>query len=257
MSEDVLRYQLNGAVALVEMNRPKALNAFNRELRVALLNAVRAASADDAVRAVVLTGAGRAFGAGADLREGLPAGAVLEQQLRDEYCPAVACIASMDKPVIAAVEGFATGVAAAHVLASDLSVMAEDAFLMLPFMNIALVPDGGLSWLLTRRLGHQRAFEVAIEGERLSAARCLELGLINRVVGKGAALAAALAWAEQIAARPRLALARTKSLIRAAAQQSLSEIQALEARHQGECVDSADCREGVAAFLEKRPPVFA
>ena len=257
MTIESLRYEQRGAVAWLELNRPSALNAFDSTLRLALLARLREVASDASVRAVVLTGAGRGFGVGADLREGLPAGVELRRQLLEEYCPAIECIASMPKPVVTAVEGFATGVAAAHVLASDLSIMAADGFLMLPFMNIALVPDGGLTWLLERRLGYQRAFELAVEGERVTAPRCHELGLVNRIVAKGEATEAALAWATTLAARPVLALARTKQLLRGAPRQSLAAIQAQEAAYQGECVDSPDCREGVAAFLEKRAPKFA
>lgn len=257
MAMDTVRVERQGAVVWLEMNRPDALNAFNTDLRLTLLAQLRAVAEDDSVRAVVLSGKGRAFGAGADLREGFPNGPELERQLIEEYGPAVECIATMAKPVIVAVEGFATGVAMAHVLAADLCVMANDAFLMLPFMNIALVPDGGLTWLLERRLGYQRAFELAVSGDRLPAARCHELGLVNRLVGKGEAVAAALDWAQTLASKPFQAMGRTKQLLRAAPHATLVDTQAAEARLQNVCIDSADCKEGVAAFLEKRPARFA
>jgi 2-(1,2-epoxy-1,2-dihydrophenyl)acetyl-CoA isomerase len=257
MSSDSVRVERQGAVAWLELNRPDALNAFNTDLRLTLLRELRAVAADDSVRAVALTGKGRAFGAGADLREGFPNGPELERQLIEEYGPAVECIASMPKPVIVGVEGFATGVSIAHVLAADLVVMSEEAFLMLPFMNIALVPDGGLTWLLERRLGHQRAFELAIDGGRLSAARCQELGLVNRLAPKGSVTTAVLEWAQSLAAKPFQAVGRMKRLLRAAPHETLTGMQAAEARLQHLCIDSADCKEGVAAFLEKRAPKFS
>ena len=257
MTQDCLRIERQGSVAWLEMNRPDALNSFNTELRLTLLATLREVATDDSIRAVVLSGQGRAFGAGADLREGFPNGPELERQLIEEYGPAVECVASIPKPVIVALEGFATGVAIAHVLAADLCVMADDAFLMLPFMNIALVPDGGLTWLLERRLGYQRAFEMAVEGSRLPASRCQELGLVNRLAPKGGAVTVALEWAHKLAAKPFQAMGYTKQLLRSAPQHTLVSMQAAEARLQNVCIDSADCKEGVAAFLAKRPPKFA
>jgi 2-(1,2-epoxy-1,2-dihydrophenyl)acetyl-CoA isomerase len=165
-------------------------------------------------------------------------------------------IAEMPKPVIAAVEGFVAGIGCAHVLASDLVVMAENAFLMLPFANIALVPDGGITWLLERRIGHRLAFEFAADAERIPAARCRELGLVNRVVPAGTAIEVATEWAGNLALRPPLALARTKQLLRECSSMSLVQAQEREAALQSECIDSADFREGVDAFLAKRPPKF-
>ena len=160
------------------------------------------------------------------------------------------------KPVIAAVEGFVSGIAGAFVLAADLVVMSEEAFLHLPFQTIALIPDGGLCWFVARALGHQRAFEMAIESQRWSAARCLELGLINRTVPAGTALAAAREWAARLAAGPVMATAALKRTLRAAATGTLDESLELEVRLQRECIHHPDFAEGVRAFLEKRPPTL-
>lgn len=257
MTNSSVRVERQGPVAWLELNRPEALNSFNGDLRVTLLRELEAVAADEGVRAVALTGKGRAFGAGADLREGFAGGAETERQLLEEYGPAVACIASMPKPVIVGVEGFASGVSIAHVLAADLSVMSDQAFLMLPFLNIALVPDGGLTWLLERRLGHARAFELAVEATRLPASRCQELGLVNRLAPAGEVTAAVLAWAQALAAKPARAMGLTKQLLRGAAHETLVAQQAVEARLQHACIDSADCQEGIAAFLEKRPARFS
>ena len=252
----VVVYETEGAIARVTLNRPTALNAFDAQLRSQLTAALERAAVDGAVRAVVLTGAGRAFSSGADLKAGMQSGADTRRQLLEEYAPSVNAIATMPKPVIAAVEGFVAGVGCAHVLASDLVVMAEDAFFLLPFSNIALIPDGGLTWLLERRLGHRIAFELAADAQRVSATRCRELGLVNRVVPKGTALGSASEWANRLAAGPPLALAHTKRLLRQCPALDLPGAQRYEADAQSECIDSKDFREGVDAFFAKRPPQF-
>jgi 2-(1,2-epoxy-1,2-dihydrophenyl)acetyl-CoA isomerase len=257
VSEDpVVIYDTEGAVARITLNRPSALNAFDAPLRSQLSAALERAAADEAVRAVVLTGAGRAFSSGADLKAGMTDGADIRRQLLEEYAPSVNAIAEMPKPVIAAVEGFVAGVSCAHVLASDLVVMAEDAFFLLPFSNIALIPDGGLTWLLERQLGHRLAFELAADAQRVSASRCRGMGLVNRVVPKGTALASASEWANRLASGPPLALAHTKRLLRECPAFDLAQAQWREADAQSECIDSEDCREGVSAFFAKRPPQF-
>lgn len=256
MSEAAVLYDTEGAIARITLNRPSALNAFDVSLRLQLTAALERATTDEAVRAVVLTGTGRAFSSGADLKAGMKDGADTRRQLLEEYAPSVNAIAAMPKPVIAAVEGFVAGVGCAHVLASDLVVMAEDAFLLLPFSNIALIPDGGLTWLLERRLGHRIAFELAADAQRVSATRCRELGLVNRVVSKGTALASASEWGQRLAAGPPLALAHTKRLLRECPALDLPQAQRREADAQSECIESDDFREGVSAFFAKRPPQF-
>lgn len=254
--ENVVIYDVEGAIARITLNRPDALNAFDVSMRSQSTAALQRAASDEVVRAVVLTGSGRAFSSGADLKAGMKDGADTRRQLLEEYAPAVNAIVDMPKPVIAAVEGFVAGVGCAHVLASDLVVMAEDAFFLLPFSNIALIPDGGLTWLLERRLGHRIAFELAADASRVNAARCRELGLINRVVPKGTAVAAASEWAHRLAAGPPLALAHTKRLLRECPALDLPRAQQREADAQSECIDSGDFREGVSAFLAKRSPQF-
>jgi 2-(1,2-epoxy-1,2-dihydrophenyl)acetyl-CoA isomerase len=257
VSDDpVVIYDIDDAIARITLNRPNALNAFDTQLRLQLTAAFERAAGDEHVRAVVLTGAGRAFSSGADLKAGMKDGADIHRQLLEEYAPSVNAIVAIPKPVIAAVEGFVAGVGCAHVLASDLVVMSEDAFLLLPFSSIALVPDGGLTWLLERRLGHRIAFELAAGAQRVSASRCRELGLVNRVVPKGTALAAASEWAHQLASGAPLALAHTKRLLHECATLDLRQAQRREADAQSQCIDSEDFREGVGAFFAKRAPQF-
>lgn len=259
-AQNVVLYEQRNAVALITLNRPEVLNSFNQALRLESASALRRAGADPAVSAVVLTAAGRAFSAGADLKAMDPRqidGEEVRRQLEEEYGAGLKAIIDMDKPVIAAVEGLVAGIGCAYVLASDLVVMAEDAYFTLPFHNIGLIPDGGINWLLERQLGARRAFELAVECERIPAARCHELGLVNRVTQRGAAAESALQWASRIAARAPLAIRHTKKLLRQAAGVDYVQSVRAEAIAQMQCANSEDFREGVAAFLEKRPPRFS
>jgi 2-(1,2-epoxy-1,2-dihydrophenyl)acetyl-CoA isomerase len=256
----VVLYEQRGAVALITLNRPEVLNSFNQDMRLQLAAALTRAADDPAVGAVVLAAAGRAFSAGADLKAMDPSqitGGEVRRQLEEEYGAGIKAIMHMDKPVIAAVEGLAAGIGCAYMLASDLVVMAEDAYFTLPFHNIGLIPDGGINWLLERQVGARRAFELAVDCERVSASRCQELGLVNRVVPKGTCTETALQWAIRLAARARLAIVHTKRLLRQAAKVSYAQALPAEAAAQMQCADSEDFREGVAAFLEKRAPRFS
>jgi 2-(1,2-epoxy-1,2-dihydrophenyl)acetyl-CoA isomerase len=243
-------------VALVTLTRPEVLNAFDRELRCGLRDNLHSLGVDSGVRAVVLTGAGRYFSSGADLKAGAPTSSETRSQLLDEYGPGLMAIAEMPKPVIAALDGPAVGIGLAYALGCDLRVMAEDAFMQAPFNSIGLIPDGGLSWLLPRAMGYSRAFEAVVDAEAIAAADCLRLGLANRVVAAGTAREEALDWAARLAARPTLAIAASKRALRAGSVGSYEAALALEAELQAPLVESADCAEGIAAFLEKRPPLF-
>jgi 2-(1,2-epoxy-1,2-dihydrophenyl)acetyl-CoA isomerase len=253
---DTVRYKQEDAVAVITIHRPEAMNSFNTELRRDLLAAFRQARGDQSVRVVVLTGEGRSFSAGADLKGSLSSDRSVEEQLQLEYRPIFECIAEMDQPVLAAVGGSAAGIGMSYALACDLLVMAEDAFLLSPFTTISLVPDGGLNWLLVHQLGYRRAFQLSIESERIPAERCVQLGLANRTAPAASLLDDTLAWARSIAERAPLSLAATKKAMRHAAGHDWASTFDVEAPLQRKLRESEDCAEGVAAFFQKRKPEF-
>jgi 2-(1,2-epoxy-1,2-dihydrophenyl)acetyl-CoA isomerase len=257
MSEfETVRYSRKDAVALITIHRPDAMNSFNTELRRELLAAFQEARNDQTVRVVVVTGEGRSFSAGADLKGGLSDDCPVDEQLQLEYRPIFECIAAMDQPVIAAVGGSAAGIGMSFALACDLLVMAENAFLLSPFTTISLVPDGGLNWLLVHQLGYRRAFQLSMECERIPAARCVELGLANRTAPAESLLDETLAWAHSIAERAPLSLAATKKAMRHATGHDWASTFDVEAPLQRKLRESEDCAEGVAAFFEKRKARF-
>ena len=252
---DPVKLCLDDGVAIVSLNRPDRLNAFSHELCAALNDAIAQVSADEGVRVVVLTGEGRAFSAGADLKEGLGDESLVERLNRD-FLPAISGIRTMAKPVIAAINGPAAGIGVAYVLASDLAVIDPDAYLMQPFVNISLVPDGGITWELVRQLGHKRAYEFIIGAERMRPEHCVELGLVNRVSAPGAAREEALAWARELLDKAPLALRYSKEALRVNAELGYRAGFQKEAELQEICAHSEDAKEGVAAFVAKRPPEF-
>lgn len=253
---DTVLYETAGAVATITLNRAGSLNAFDAHMRADLIDATLRAKDDPAIRAVVLTGAGRCFSAGADLKAGFKTGEAVERMLLEEYRPSLLNISAMEKPVISAINGFAAGIGLAYALVCDLSVMAESAFLLSPFSSIGLVPDGGSTWLLARGMGYRRAYEMAVDNERVPARRCLELGIINRVTEDDRLLESAKQWAAALSEKAPLALARTKKLMREAASIDYTAAITSEAALQRLCIESRDSREGITAFLEKRPAVF-
>jgi 2-(1,2-epoxy-1,2-dihydrophenyl)acetyl-CoA isomerase len=249
-------FEQRGAVAIVTLNRPGALNTFTRELRLDLLSTLQRCAETESVRAVVLTGAGRGFSAGVELVRDMPSIDEAVRQLEEEFNPGIRAIVDMLKPVIAGVNGFAAGIGVSYALACDMVLMGEGAFMQVPFGRIGLVPDGGACWQLAERLGPRVAFEVAMMGDRLPAARCVALGLANRAVPDATLLDECVSVAARLAECAPIAMASTKRLLRSASALGLDGTLRAEALEQGRCIASADFLEGVRAFLEKRAPHF-
>lgn len=251
---DIVKYDQHDAVAVITLHRPDSMNAFDTDLRAAVVTAFATARDDESVRVIVFTGEGRCFSAGADLKAGIERD--VREILESEYRPVLEAIASIPKPVIAAVPGSAAGIGFSMALHCDLMIMADNAFLLSPFTTISLVPDGGLNWLLVRQLGYRRAFQLCVESERIPAARCVELGLANKSVPAEELQGAALEWAETLANRAPLSMAATKKVMRFAADNDWASSYSLEADLQGQLLGSEDNREGIEAFFEKRKPQF-
>lgn len=242
-------------VTTITLNRPDALNALNATMRRELLAALKAATRDEATGAVVLTGAGRGFCSGADLRGG-SAEREFRRVLRDEYHPIVEQLRSMPKPVVASVNGVAAGAGMSLALACDLVVAAADARFVPAFHRIALVPDSGLTRTLVRSMGRHRALEVLLGERSLGADEAHDLGLVATVVPAAELASTTRALAERLAAGPTRTIGWTKRLLNAAEDAELVESLEAEAALQEVAGRSADHAEGVAAFAEKRDPTF-
>jgi 2-(1,2-epoxy-1,2-dihydrophenyl)acetyl-CoA isomerase len=244
-----------GAVLTITLNRPDVLNAFNADMHGGLAAALKEAR-DGEVRAVVLTGAGRGFCVGQDLTEFREAPGDIGARLRANYHPNILAIRALEKPVIAAVNGVAAGAGLSIACACDLRIAADAAAFIPAFINIGLVPDSGGSYFVTRILGPARAFEWMASGRRLTAAEAHAWGLLSEVVEGDALAARAGEVAAQFAALPTRGVGMTKRLIDQALTASLEQQLEREAQLQTAATQTEDFREGVAAFLEKRPPRF-
>lgn len=252
---DAIRVVHADGVATITLNRPESLNSLNAALRRELLSAIKAAGRDDAVRAVVITGEGRGFCSGADLRGG-SAERDFRRVLTDEYNPLITAIRELPLPVIAAVNGVAAGAGVSLALACDLIYAAEDARFIQAFVRIGLVPDSGSTRALVRALGRHRAARLIFGGEPLSAADALAAGLVTEVVPPEQLATVAHAAAARLAAAPTRAIALAKRAINHAEDALLSESLAMEAALQELAGRTEDHAEGVAAFGEKREPRF-
>ena len=257
---DTVNLYRRGTAAKLELNRPERMNAWNRQFGLDLLAAVQSLAEDPDVRAVLVTGAGRAFSSGADLKEGLeptPDGQPdVYKVLTERYHPIIVTIREMPKPVVAGVNGAAAGVGLSLALACDLVVAAESAYFLLAFVNIGLVPDGGSSLLVPSRVGFARAAEMAMLGERVGARQALEWGLINQVWPDAELAAHTDDLVSRLADGPTRSYAGTKRQLNSWLYQQMDEQLELEARVQQEMAASGDFAEGVTAFTEKRTARF-
>jgi 2-(1,2-epoxy-1,2-dihydrophenyl)acetyl-CoA isomerase len=244
-----------GAVLTITLNRPDVLNAFNTEMHRALGAALRDAR-DSAVRAVVLTGAGRGFCVGQDLTEFREAPGDIGSRLRENYHPNVRAIRALEKPVIAAVNGVAAGAGVSIACACDVRIAADSASFIPAFINIGLIPDSGGSYFVTGILGRARAFEWLASGRKLTAVEAQAWGLVSEVVESERLAARVSELAAELASLPTRGVGMTKRLLDHAVEASLEDQLEREAQLQAAATQTEDFREGVAAFLEKRPPRF-
>jgi 2-(1,2-epoxy-1,2-dihydrophenyl)acetyl-CoA isomerase len=250
----------DGGAARIELNRPDVLNAWTREFGRDLLDAITTVSEDESVRAVELTGAGRAFSAGADLKAGFtptPEGHPdVETVLHELYHPIILGLRRMPKPVLAAVNGAAVGIGCSLAMASDLVVAKRSAYFLLAFVNIGLVPDGGSSVFVPARAGYARAMEMSLLGEKIPAEQALEWGLINRVFDDEQFDREVATLVDRLAAGPTRSYAGTKRQINNRVYAGIEDQLNLEASIQQEQAATADFVEGVTSFVARRPPVF-
>jgi 2-(1,2-epoxy-1,2-dihydrophenyl)acetyl-CoA isomerase len=254
MADEVLTSR-DGAVLTITLNRPEVYNAFNRDMHAALHESLLEAG-DPAIRCVVVTGAGKGFCAGQDLKEFGELSGSIGDALEQTYHPNIRLVRGLEKPVIAAVNGAAAGAGLSFACACDLRVASEAATFVPGFVGIGLVPDSGGTWFIHRLLGFARAFEWMSANTRLSAADALEWGLVSEVIPADGFAGSVAELAAEWAARPTLAIGRTKLLFEHAYAASLDAQLALEAELQQASVGTEDFAEGVGAFLEKRAPTF-
>jgi len=251
---ETILVECSDGVGTITMNRVNKLNAMNKALRAELADAIAAINADDSVRVGVLAAAGRGFSVGMELDPNLLEAFDVRSLILKEYKPGLMAIYDAPKPWISAVNGPAAGIGASYAMACDLTVMAEDAYMLEAFAAIGLVPDGGASWHMVHSVGRKRAYELIVSGKKIAADQCLALGLCNRVVPADSLLAETRTWALELAAKAPLALRYSKQALRFSQDAPLSEAVDNEADLQKLCVDSDDGTEGIKAFMEKRAP---
>jgi 2-(1,2-epoxy-1,2-dihydrophenyl)acetyl-CoA isomerase len=261
LSYETVIWDESDGVGRLTLNRPETLNAWTAQFGGELKLVVEGEAAEDSVRAVLVTGAGRGFSSGADLKagfepaeDGMPD---IRKELHELYHPVIAGIRRLPKPVVAAVNGPAVGIGCSLALACDLVMAAESAFLGLAFVNIGLMPDGGSTAFVPPAVGKARAFQMALLGERVPAPKALEWGLVNWVHPDDALMGEANALVERLAAGPTRSYASSKRALNQAIYGDLDAQLDLEAELQHALGRSKDFLEGTAAFVEKRDPAFA
>ncbi len=256
MSDTLLRQTADGVLTLT-LNRPDALNSFTVETKEALLAALKDAGRDKEIRALILTGAGRAFSAGQDLKERqAPGVSDLGTELRVRYNPIILAMRRLEKPIVGAINGVAAGAGISIALACDIVIAAENATFIEAFARVGLVPDTGSTWFLPRLVGPARAAEMMFTADPVDAATAERIGLISRVVPADKLMDEANALAGRLARSAPIALALAKRALNRAFDMRLDEALDYEAQLQSIAGRSDDHKEGVAAFVEKRPPNF-
>jgi 2-(1,2-epoxy-1,2-dihydrophenyl)acetyl-CoA isomerase len=259
--EKIILIDKKDGVGTITLNRPDKLNAFNDELTFSLQDALKEMEKDSAVRAIILTGAGRGFCSGQDLQsrsisQDMGQRPSLGDSIRRRYNPIVLKIRRMEKPIIAAVNGVAAGAGASLAFACDFRIVAEGVNFIQSFTKVGLVPDSGSTFMLPRLIGVTKAFELMLTADKLDAPKALELGLINQLVKPEDLMKEAVALAERLAAGPTKAFGLTKRAVNRAIFPDLEELLEYEASLQEIAGRSDDFAEGVKAFVEKRQPAY-
>ena len=254
---DTVLYEVREGVAVITLNRPDRLNAFDKKAALALQSRLDEAAAATEVRAVLLTGTGKGFSAGQDLAEVVdPTGPSMAQILSEHYNPIVRRIRSIEKPVVAAVNGVAAGAGANIALCCDVVLASEEAVFIQAFSKIGLIPDSGGTWFLPRLIGWQRASALMMTGDRVTAKEAESMGMVYRVVPAAGFMEAAMDMAKNLALMPTRSFAFTKQALNESFRNTLDEQLDLEDRLQQRAAATSDYREGVEAFLAKRKPDF-
>src|SRR3954465_9952254 len=262
MSYETVIWDVEDGVGRITLNRPETLNAWNTQFGLDLREIVTKEAQDDSIRALLITGAGRGFSSGADLKnegtgdiadDGMPD---VRKRLKELYHPILLGLRELPKPVVAAVNGPAVGIGASLAFACDLLVAARSAYFNLAFVNIGLMPDGGSTAFVPAAVGKARAFEMAYLGERVPAQQALEWGLINQVVEPESLPKESLELAQQLARGPTKSYAGSKRALNRMLYGDLNAQLEFEAEIQHELFRTNDVREGVTAFVEKRDPAF-
>ncbi len=258
MNYETILYDTANNVATITLNRPESLNAFNDKMIAETIAAFKQARRDAGVRCIVLTGSGRAFSSGQDLKDvqRWEGDFSIGEHVRRGYNVLIMAIVTVEKPVIAAVNGVAAGAGCGVALAADLRIASHKASFIQAFSRVGLVPDSGSTWTLPRLIGYARAYEMAITAERVTAEKALEWGLVNEVVPDEQLTEVVAAWARSLAEGPTLAFGLTKRAMRKASGLSLAEALNYESYLQELAGRSQDFQEGVRAFTEKREPTF-
>lgn len=252
-----ISFEVNQGIAWIKLNRPEVYNAFNRSMALQMQAALDEASQHEAVRAVVITGNGKAFSAGQDLAEAVaPDGPGLERILKEHYNPIIRSIVALEKPVIALVNGVAAGAGANIALACDVVIAHEHASFIQAFSKIGLIPDSGGTYFLPRLIGSQKALALMMTGDKVSAKEAEQMNMIFKAVPADSYESFTTDFVTQIASMPTKALALTKKAVQLSWFQSLDEQLDTELNLQVEAGNTADFNEGVQAFLEKRKPNF-
>lgn len=251
-----LKYELNDGVATITLNRPEVYNAFNNGLSFELQDALKQATRDTEVRVVVLTGEGKAFCSGQDLKASAEEKRSFIDSIQKRYNPIIKAMRNMPKPIVARLNGVAAGAGCSLALACDIVVAAEESMLVEVFVNIGLVLDSGSSYFLPRLVGSSKAFELSTMGSRIKGKEAYEIGLVNKVVPLSELDAAVKEYTDFYANAPTKAIGMMKKMLNRAGNSSLNEMLDYEAYCQEIAGSTEDYKEGVNAFLEKRKPNF-